>query len=221
MRIRAFLLLAGATLVAQEIEEPTLRITVTMVQVDAVVTDKQGKHLTGLKPDDFQVFEDGKQQKISYFSYVPGVSPPPRKLAPASSKKTVTTVVPGGAKATPENTKRTMALVVDDLGLSFTSTHVVKEELRKFVDQQVQPGDLVAILRTGVGIGALQQFTTDKRVLYTAIDRIRWNIRSRTGPFTFTATTPDENRAALQREVDAGKQTSEWTRNAGDELQVL
>jgi VWFA-related protein len=39
----------------------------------------------------------------------------------------------------------------------------------------MQDGDLVAILRTGAGVGALQQFTSDKRMLYAAIERVRWN----------------------------------------------
>jgi len=34
-----------------------------------------------------------------------------------------------------------------------------------FIDKQLQPNDLVAIIRTGGDIGALQQFTTDKRLL--------------------------------------------------------
>ena len=50
-----------------------------------------------------------------------------------------------------------------------------RRALKKFVDEQMQEGDLVAIIRTGGGIGALQQFTTDKRQLYAAIDKVRWN----------------------------------------------
>src|SRR5205085_1806442 len=34
--------------------------------------------------------------------------------------------------------------------------------------------DLVAIMRTSAGMGALQQFTSDKNVLYHAIERVRW-----------------------------------------------
>src|SRR5215207_3290108 len=44
------------------------------------------------------------------------------------------------------------------------STVDARAALRKFVDEQVQPGDLVAILRTAGGVGALQQFTTDRRM---------------------------------------------------------
>ena len=58
-------------------------------------------------------------------------------------------------------TRRAIALVVDDLNLSFTSVHSVREALGKFVDEQMQPGDLVAIVRTGGGIGSLEQFSID------------------------------------------------------------
>ena len=39
----------------------------------------------------------------------------------------------------------------------------------------MQEGDLVAIVRTGAGIGALQQFTSDKAMLYAAIEKVKWN----------------------------------------------
>ena len=74
-------------------------------------------------------------------------------------------------------------MVVDDLGLSFESVYTVNRTLKRFIDTQVQPGDLVAILRTGAGIGALQQFTTDKRLLYAAAERVRWNMNARVSPF--------------------------------------
>src|ERR1041384_1901921 len=45
----------------------------------------------------------------------------------------------------------------------------------KFGDEEMQPGDLVAIVRTGAGIGALQQFTSDKRLLYAAIEKVKYN----------------------------------------------
>ncbi|MBA2340466.1 MAG: VWA domain-containing protein, partial [Pyrinomonadaceae bacterium] len=68
---------------------------------------------------------------------------------------------------------------------AFEIVHDVREALRKFVDEQMSPGDLVAIIRTGAGIGALQQFTGDKRLLYAAIERVRYNLNSRSGVSTF------------------------------------
>src|SRR5205823_13012047 len=75
----------------------------------------------------------------------------------------------------PEQIRRTIALVVDDLSLSFESAYQTRRALKKFVDEQMQEGDLVAIVRTGAGIGALQQFTSDKAMLYAAIEKVKWN----------------------------------------------
>jgi VWFA-related protein len=81
----------------------------------------------------------------------------------------------------PDRIARTIALVVDDLGLSFRSVVDVRAALHKYIDTQVQPGDLVAIVRTAGGIGSLQQFTTDKRLLHMAAERVQWDFRSRHG----------------------------------------
>ena len=72
----------------------------------------------------------------------------------------------------PEDVRRTIAIVVDDLGMSHDSVYFARKALKKFVEQQIQEGDLVAIIRSGGGIGALQQFTADKRQLSAAIERV-------------------------------------------------
>jgi len=46
-----------------------LNVNVELVNVTATVLDDQGKYLDGLKVDDFQVFEDGERQKVSFFSH--------------------------------------------------------------------------------------------------------------------------------------------------------
>ncbi len=46
-----------------------LNVEVELVNVTATVKDEQGKLLDGLKLDDFQIFEDGEEQKISFFSH--------------------------------------------------------------------------------------------------------------------------------------------------------
>src|SRR3974377_1775833 len=51
-------------------EPPRLRVNVTLVQVDTVVTDREGHQVPGLTQDDFEIFEDGRPRKIRHFSYV-------------------------------------------------------------------------------------------------------------------------------------------------------
>src|SRR3979411_233871 len=47
-----------------------LRVTVTLVQADAGVTESKGNQITNLTADDFVLLQDGKPQKITHFSYI-------------------------------------------------------------------------------------------------------------------------------------------------------
>src|SRR5262245_13361980 len=148
-------------------KDDVVKITTNLVQVDAVVT-KDGKPVTNLTAEDFEIFEDGKPQAITSFAYISNL---PNSASPAVPRDTKTTapVVPY-APVKPNEGRRTIAFVVDDLGLSAESIPSVRQQLRKFVTEQLQPNDLVAIIRTGGEMGALQQFTNDKRVLTRALD---------------------------------------------------
>ncbi|HYP50190.1 MAG TPA: VWA domain-containing protein, partial [Pyrinomonadaceae bacterium] len=152
-----------------------VKITTNLIQIDAVVTGKDGKTVTDLTAADFEIYENNVKQEITNFSFVSATREKTETIKkPAKDAPTVAAPPPFPNKLRPEQVRRTIALVVDDLGLSFASIDAVKFSLKKFVDEQIQPGDLVAITRTSAGAGALQQFTSDKRMLYAAIGRIRW-----------------------------------------------
>ena len=155
-----------------------IRITVNLVQVDAVVTDSKGRQVTNLKPDDFEIFEDGRRQKITNFSYVSTGSPPRGGKAAPAAPSVTPRVLPSPFQL---QAARRLVLVVDDLGLSFESTYYVRQALKKFVERQMQPGDIAAILCTSRGMGMLQQFTDNKHLLEAAIERVRWYPMSRAG----------------------------------------
>jgi VWFA-related protein len=191
------LALAAASL-AQAPQEPVFRVGVNLVQVDAVVTDGRGRYVNDLNASDFEIFQDGKPQKIAACSYIRVAEP-----TPAPGPKAQQARIPIPAPPTvlrPEPARRSYALVVDGLALSFESIARVRLALKEFVDKQVQPGDLVAILRTGAGLGALQQFTSDKRQLYAAIERVRWSAFSRVGMYSF-GSTDEEGLPASLREL--------------------
>src|SRR2546423_2485555 len=173
--------------------QDVIRITANLVQVDVVVT-KGDKVVSDLRPADFEIFEDGKPQTITNFSYVSNV-PDAATAKPASvgkAKDQTTAPVPP-AKINLNDQRRTIALVIDDLGVSWESMHTIKTQIKKFIEE-LSPNDLVAIIRTGGHVGALQQFTNDKRVLQNALDRLRWNPCSRAGFHVFQplgSTGPD------------------------------
>lgn len=171
------LLLVSFLAFAQNQSTPVIRIDVNLVQVDAIVTDSKNRHVSNLTADDFIVLQDGKPQTISNCSYVatgtssaPAISPNPRP----AGQSPVPPAPPPALKSA--EVRRMFALVVDDLGLSFTSMAYVRDALRKFVDQQMQPGDMAAVIRTSAGLGVLQQFTTDKTLLHAAIDGVKFSM---------------------------------------------
>ena len=96
---------------------------------------------------------------------------------------------PPPAVLQPTGVRRTLALVVDDLGLAADSIPPVRDAIRNFIDEQMRPGDLVAIVRTSAGMGALQQFTTDKRLLDAALERVKY-VQSRVGVSSFAPLAP-------------------------------
>ncbi|MBP9109008.1 MAG: VWA domain-containing protein [Pyrinomonadaceae bacterium] len=173
----AFLFLTALPSLAQDAKvSPTpadtdvVKISTNLIQLDVTVTDSKGKVIPDLRADEIEVYENGQKQKITGLTFV---------SSKRSVEKTKTPDVlgvpipPSGLR--PESIRRTIGLVVDDLSLSFESAYQTRRALKKFVDEQMEDGDLVAIIRTGAGIGALQQFTSDKRLLYAAIEKVKWN----------------------------------------------
>ena len=165
-------------------EQPTFRAGVRLATVDAVVTDDKGHHVTELTPADFEVVERGRRQTVRQVIYVR--TGPGAPLAPTAGGLVAGGAAPAPAPPAPgpeagrsslpsrEGTGRVLAVVVDDLSLSYLSTVNTRTMLTRFVERDVAPGDLVAVLRTSGGAGTLQQFTTDRRLLAAAIEKVQW-----------------------------------------------
>src|SRR2546428_7192752 len=75
---------AGKTQKLPASDEDVVRITTNLIQIDASVTDKSGKQITDLRPDDFVVLQDGRQQKVTHLSYI-AIHPPASAPAVKSS----------------------------------------------------------------------------------------------------------------------------------------
>jgi len=74
-------------LLAQESEGPHIRVAIDLVQLNVAVIDNQGKYITGLRPEDFVITEDGIPEHIAVFGEgnesvrtLPNVAPPGGKL---------------------------------------------------------------------------------------------------------------------------------------------
>ena len=171
-------------------EDEVVRITSNLIQIDAVVLDSEGRQVTGLTAEDFELTEDGRPQAITNFAYVDNAAAAAKPAAPVNGAAKGTANAAAAAPpapAKPGGARRVVAFVVDDLGLSFRGTAYVRNFLKDFVKEQMRPGDLVAVVRTSAGVGALQQFTNDPRLVNRAIERVHFQLGYRTATGSFAA----------------------------------
>jgi len=219
----AFLIVFCVSAVSAQTPTPTpedvVRISTNIIQLDVTVTDGKGNVVTDLRRDEIEVYENGKRQDISGFSFSDGRKPASSELTKQAISKNLPTFVPSSTGLRPENVRRTIALVVDDLSLSFENVPSVRWALRKFVLEQVQDGDLVAIIRTGGGMGALQQFTMDRNQMLAAIDKVKFGLSGKVSafePITFThkeelqaAGSNIDKTAMIEKEKEFDRQANE------------
>jgi VWFA-related protein len=60
---------AGQEQTAEEVgEDEVVRINATLVTIPVSVLDRDGRFISGLRKEDFRIFEDGNEQQVSYFA---------------------------------------------------------------------------------------------------------------------------------------------------------
>src|SRR5688500_14525320 len=157
---------SSAVAQAQDPPSVTFKLEVNYVDVDAVVTDESGNFVSGLTRDDFEVFEDGKPQKIELFSYVELPVEPQYRFAGVG--RPVQSDARSNRRAFDG---RVYVLVLDDLDVSPMRTALVKRSARQFVDAYLGDNDLAAVVYTSGRTDATQDFTSDRALLSAAIDK--------------------------------------------------
>jgi VWFA-related protein len=154
---------------------PVIRISTDMVQIDAVITDKQGQSVVDLRPEDFEVFEDGRRQTVTHLRYV--------AAGPGKSGSNVGTPT----AATEAGEPRSFVFVIDNLGLSLEGTVRARRLLKSFVTTGLQPRDRAAIIETSARAGGSFPLTSDPEVLSAAADKIHHVVWGRAGLDAFPA----------------------------------
>ena len=195
-----------------------IQVAVEEVRLDAVVLDGKGRQITDLMAEDFQIFQNGLPQKVTSCIYINQSQPQPLpKAPPAAPKGSVPVPRLTGPMLTREEVQRVIVFVVDDISMGCPDFHWARMALTKFVESQMQTGDLVAIVRTSRGISANQMFSSDKRHLSAIIQTVRcgdsthWDVQPLviTGePMTPMNSQGDQN-AASQKDKGGQGQDSE------------
>jgi VWFA-related protein len=137
-------------------------VDVPLVEVDAVVTDADGRVIRDLRAEDFEVLEDGRPQTIDRVQFVeiPITSAAARPAAPATGVRTNQQRFDG----------RLYVLLLDDVQTAAARAVRVRTAARAFVETRLEPGDLAAVMHVS-GPGPGQDFTADRARLLASIDR--------------------------------------------------
>ncbi len=157
--------------------QEVVKLKADLVQIDVVVTDRNHKPVSGLKREDFELFDGNKPQLITHFSFEQSASTSLRIVEDTETPRSLPRAI------TATELKRVIAFVVDTIHMKPENVYRTRKMLQDFIDKKMEPGDLVVIVATGGGSGVFQQFTSDQRILRAAVDRLR--------PFIFSNdTTP-------------------------------
>ena len=165
--LSATVLCVAALGVAQTQEkEDVVRVETELVQTDVMVFDKSGKFAGDLTREQFELRVDGRAVPLAFFERV--TAPTPKgEAAPGAAAAAANAAIASRARG------RTIVFFIDDLHLSLDSLNPTRSALTRFIDDEMAPGDLVAIVTASGQLGFLQQFTDNKSVLRAAAARLK------------------------------------------------
>jgi VWFA-related protein len=142
------------------------QIEVRVVNVEAVVTDRQGNRVTGLKPGDFRLEVDGKAVPVEYFNEVRGG----QAIAPGEEDST--SPVKGLPSLAPGSPVGTSYLVFID---NFFSLGPRRDDVLRSLKGQLSrlgPEDRMAIVQYNGGqVEMLTSWSNSERQLGSAIEK--------------------------------------------------
>lgn len=122
-----------------------LRLGAPLVEVTYTVTDRRGRPVTGLTKGDFELYQDGRKQEITFFQ-------PPQT---------------NGTEAAP----MLLGLLIDISGSMSGSTFDVRNAAREFI-KKLPFGTKVAILSFDERLKVIENFTADRSLIDRAIAKV-------------------------------------------------
>ncbi len=147
-------------------QPPTIRTGINYVRVDVIVSDKDGKPVMDLTQDDFSIAEDGKPQKVDAFSVVKldaletVDNGPPRAIRNDFDEER--------EAARPD--VRLFVIILDDYHVRRGNDMSVRKPLIEFIQNQLAPADMVAIMYPLTPITDLR-FSRDRESAVSAIQK--------------------------------------------------
>jgi VWFA-related protein len=146
--------------------QPPIRTGINFVRVDVIVSDREGRPVLDLKPEEFSVSEDGKPQKIETFSVIKidqasqADAPAPMEIRSRFDEER--------EAARPD--VRLFIILLDDYHVRRGNDMSVRKPLIDFIQNQLAPADMVAVMYPLTPVRDLT-FTRNRDSLISAIEK--------------------------------------------------
>lgn len=157
--LAAVVSLAAPSAMAQQDEPISDAIDVSVVNVEVVVSDKDGRPVDGLSRDDFEIYEDGQLMELSNFF---------ASRAPGGAGETTS----GGTSVEPAGNARPLNLVIfiDHLNIGPQNRSLLFDRLRQHLRDHAVAGDRVMVATMASRLEIVQPFTEDRDRVLAALD---------------------------------------------------
>ncbi|HUE51037.1 MAG TPA: VWA domain-containing protein [Terriglobales bacterium] len=169
-----------ATMASQETPSTyTFKSETELVLVNVTVRDKSGNPVRDLKQEDFTVLEDNKPQQVSSFDLenTDAILPTAVSEAPLLGKALsrtahVSSGAPQPMAASELKDRRLIILFFDLSSMQPDEIDRATTSGENYVDKQMVPADLVAVICLGSSLTVNQDFTSDKNAIKKTLQKI-------------------------------------------------
>ncbi len=135
-----------------------VKIRTDEVLLDVVVTDRKGRPVRDLRPDELEIYEDGVKQNAVKFAQVGAAANPEKKT--------------GGAGSEPSLERQQLNLVTILFDhLASNRIQPVRDAAFNFIDNSITGEMLVRVMVVGQKLYVIEQFTNDRAKLRKAVER--------------------------------------------------
>jgi VWFA-related protein len=162
-------LMTGSHLLAQDedlrVELFFDTVDVNVVNIEVLVTDKDGNPVRGLERDDFEVYEDGRLVDLTNFFAVENREAVMTGLGMEGE-------IDDEFVPSPKTKRLNLVVFVDNLNITPASRNVMFDSLREYLTTELDPRDQVMLVTMNDAVQVTQEFTNDLSLLLAALDRL-------------------------------------------------
>src|SRR5271167_105526 len=151
----------------------TLKVNSDIVLTNVVVRDKKtGEVVRGLTAKDFTILENGKPQQLSSFDFesVDQATPLNEATINGQTGQSIFNAKNGVARPEELRNHRLIVLFFDITSMQPEDIERSQEAARNYINKQMQPADLVAVVSLDTSLSLDQDFTQNKQLLLNAVN---------------------------------------------------